>query len=180
VPTEIHRHWWWISRHSGNLLRSQSRPVFRGAMDYPRHLHSALEICANPYECTWSPNPAEVKGYISDKMLSSIYRRLVWLGNSQFALSVLYSTFSAPLFDTTREAFSAISRVDNDRNNRCLQRCLLAVKTSSSFKCGGVLFIGSMIETREMHAWIIENGAQPDHEDRSWINHRPLLAYTFC
>jgi hypothetical protein len=27
-----------------------------------------------------------------------------------------------------------------------------------------------------MHAWIIENGTQPDPQDREWILYRPLLA----
>jgi hypothetical protein len=109
-----------------------------------------------------------------------MYERLVSLGNKNFFASLLYARLKMPIFNTTSQAMAAIALIDDEKKNResrCLQRCLLAIKTSRSFDGQGVLFIGAMLETLEMHAWIIEAGNQPDHEDRSWINHRPLVAY---
>jgi hypothetical protein len=83
------------------------------------------------------------------------------------------------MFANTRLAFSAVSQLPGHKdsnNDRCLQRSLLVAKTSKSFSQSGVLFIGAEFSTGEMHAWVIENQAQPDPDDRTWINYRPLLA----
>lgn len=183
IPTEIRHHWWWISSYSGSLLKSETPPVFVRQQVYPSRLISALAMCADPYRCKWASPLAAISGINQDQAILKMYRRLVWISNKRYLLSLTYSQISSPIFVTTQEAFSAISQIDDESSNRserCLQRCLLAIKTSRSFREKGVLFIGSMVETREMHAWIIEDGEQPDHEDRSWINHRPLLAYTFA
>jgi hypothetical protein len=74
----------------------------------------------------------------------------------------------------------ALSSIDKSKlEHRCLQRCLSVAKTSSSFQKSGVIFIGALLPLREMHAWIIEDGQQPDNEDRDWINFTPLLALCF-
>ena len=62
------------------------------------------------------------------------------------------------------------------KHQLCLQRAFLASKISKSFEANGVIFIGAFLPTGDMHAWIIENGIQPDSDDRGWINYRPLLA----
>lgn len=63
-----------------------------------------------------------------------------------------------------------------NRTSLCLQRSLLVAKVSQSFKERGVIFVGASLHTGDMHAWIIEDGEQPDAEDRDWVNYRPLLA----
>ena len=87
------------------------------------------------------------------------------------------------LFDNTELAFSTISKTIPEqierRNELCLQRSLLALKTSNSFKKSGVLFIGAALPTGNMHAWIIESKCNPDHQDREWIMYRPLLAFYY-
>lgn len=50
------------------------------------------------------------------------------------------------------------------------------MKTSKTFKKDGILFIGASLPSGKMHAWIIENGIQPDRLDRNWIMYRPMLA----
>lgn len=101
------------------------------------------------------------------------------LGNQRFLRSILYASRSEGIFPNTNLAFSAVSQLPghkNSLNDRCFQRSLLAAKSSMSFSQNGVLFIGAEFSTGEMHAWIIENGEQPDPDDRTWINYRPLLA----
>jgi hypothetical protein len=101
------------------------------------------------------------------------------LGNTRFLASVFYAGWNVGLFENTRLAFAAVANLPGHKdstNDRCLQRSLLAAKISKSFKNSGLLFIGAEFSTGEMHAWIIENGEQPDSDDRTWINYRPLLA----
>jgi hypothetical protein len=61
----------------------------------------------------------------------------------------------------------------------CLQKALTVAKTSKKFKTHGVLFIGAQLPLKNMHAWIIEDGIQPDQADRNWINYLPLLALAY-
>ena len=148
----------------------------------PSRVAAAIKTCDAPYGCDWSPSPVDLPRKFDSQALLVMYERLVSLGNKNFLTSMLYARLKRPMFDTTSQAMAAIAQIDDERKNRehrCFQRCLLAIKTSRSFEDQGVLFIGAMLETLEMHAWIIEAGTQPDHEDRSWINHRPLVAYAF-
>ena len=61
----------------------------------------------------------------------------------------------------------------------CLQKALTVAKVSKKFKSHGVLFIGAQLPLKSMHAWIIEDGIQPDQSDRKWINYLPLLALAY-
>jgi hypothetical protein len=85
------------------------------------------------------------------------------------------------MFETSFEAMSAIDRIfPGDQNTEsCLQRALTVAKVSKKFKSHGVLFIGAQLPLKNMHAWIIEDGIQPDRADRKWINFLPLLAIAY-
>jgi len=112
-------------------------------------------------------------------LLENINQRFFSLGNRRFLASIIYSSLGSRIFENTKIAFSAIAKLPghmDSLNDRCFQRSLLAAKTSLSFSRHGVLLIGAEFSSGEMHAWIIENGEQPDPDDRTWINFRPLLA----
>jgi hypothetical protein len=113
--------------------------------------------------------------------LNLLHDRLLRIGNNRFLFSRIYAGLQRPMFETTHQAITAISRIPAQKANRtklCFQRSLLAAKVSKSFAHGGVLLIGAQLATSDMHAWIIEQNTQPDYQDRSWINYRPLLAIT--
>jgi hypothetical protein len=81
------------------------------------------------------------------------------------------------MFDSTEQAISKITELYfADAGSDCLQKTLLAAKTSRSFASDGVLFIGANLPTGHMHAWIIEKNTQPDPVDRHWISYQPLFA----
>ena len=81
------------------------------------------------------------------------------------------------MFDSTEQAISKIAELYNAAaGSDCLQKTLLAAKTSRSFASDGVLFIGANLPTGNMHAWIIEKKTQPDPADRHWISYQPLVA----
>ena len=84
------------------------------------------------------------------------------------------------MFDNTNEAITYINSLPPQvefKHQLCLQRAFLSSKISRGFIDNGVIFIGAFLPTGDMHAWIIENGKQPDYDDRGWVNYRPLLAF---
>ena len=172
-------HWWYISRWSGSLLRSDYRPPLVSGSS-SQSVRNALAVCENPFTCRWSSyHESHRKGSFDEVRLAQMNRRFFQLGNRRFLASILYAGWSANIFSNTRLAFSAVSQLPGHKdslNDRCFQRSLLAAKSSESFRRSGVLFIGAEFSTGEMHAWIIENSDQPDPDDRTWINYRPLLA----
>ena len=171
--------WWFVSAWSGSLFRSSRPPrIGRVKSIFPK-VKEALAICDDPYSCRWVPDPDQC--YCKSEkisLLSWLDRYFTFLGNQRFFVSTACAGYNLGLFETTREAFTTMSYLPGlgGADDNCLRRSLLAAMTSKSFVRSGVLFIGAELSTGEMHAWIIENGEQPDPEDRSWINYRPLLA----
>jgi hypothetical protein len=172
-------HWWYISRWSGSLLRSDYRPPL--AIGSPsQRVRNALAVCENPFKCRWSSrHESPREGSFDEVRLTQMNRRFFQLGNRRFLASILYAGWSVNVFSNTRLAFSVVSQLPGHKDSpsdRCFQRSLLVAKSSESFRHSGVVFIGAEFSTGEMHAWIIEDGEQPDPDDRTWINYRPLLA----
>ena len=169
-----------ISPFTGNLVVSKSEV---GISRISSKTENNIWYNNNPYGLKSLISIDE--GSISDfnmKKLNSYSNKLTWLGNKRFLLSCLYSRLSKPLFENTLEAFDHIAKLKIHQEKKgkiCLQRALLAAKTSKSFKKNGTLFIGAQLPTGIMHAWIIENDIQPDRQDREWIMYKPLLALTF-
>lgn len=181
MPVEYKSAWWEISPFTGSLILHSHKPKLSNFDQIPKSVSNILNLCDSPYSCRWSP---EVEKYSLDlngrKVLEKMNSRLHLISNRHFLTSILYAGLTTPLFNNTREAFSNIGRLPQQIESRadyCLQRSLLAAKTSISFKKNGVLLIGAALDSADMHAWIMESGEQPDHEDRNWINFRPLLAF---
>ena len=171
---------WEISSIKGSLMRSEHFLINKEL--FSEKINEALLLINNPYELKWTSKPInyslDLKAF---NKINNYNKFLFSLGNKNFLLSILYSTIGNKYFDTTKDAFSYISKLENHEygSENCFQRCLLAAKISRSFKNFGVIFIGAELSTFNMHAWIIENKTQPDFGDRVWINYRPLLAITF-
>ena len=146
----------------------------------PNKVVDALEYCNNPYKCKFNSEP-EI-GFPEDRQnrLIGIYKRFVKIGNNRFFFNRVYTSFKKYLFTDTSQAIVNISYLPINadlKRQMCLQRTFLAAKISESFESKGVIFIGAFLPTGDMHAWIIEDGTQPDYNDRVWINYRPLLAF---
>lgn len=175
---------WSICPFSGSLLKD---PKIDESIkvDLPNKVKNALHLCYYPYSCKPYDTVFQNKITISRKnrfRLNLMHRILLLLGNKRFFISRIYSSFHSSLFKDTVEAFICISDIPMQKQHQgelCFQRSLLASKTSRSFQNGGVLFIGALLPTVKMHAWIIENGTQPDISDREWILYRPLLAFYY-
>jgi hypothetical protein len=169
-----------ISPLSGNLLQHEADGA-KKEKNLPVKVADAMRYCANPYSCGY---PQTHGFYHEGKMAQAAvyHKKLIETGNKRYLKTVLYSSLRKPLFEDTAEAFSYIEKIqehDPNRDKLCLQRSFLALKTSKSFLANGVLFIGALLPSGTMHAWIIENGFQPDVCDRQWILYAPLLAYYY-
>lgn len=181
IPHCFENKWYFVSPISGNL-------VFRDDVaDFTvnEKVKNAIYFCDNPYELIALPYFRDLFIYIDEftqEKIDIMNERMLWFGNKRFLLSCLYSRFQTPFFKNTIDAFDYISQIKIHKEKKgkiCLQRALLAAKTSKTFKKNGVLFIGAQLPTGLMHAWIIDNGVQPDRQDREWIMYKPLLAITF-
>ena len=181
LPLEEDGSWWTISPFSGSLIQHKQKPLSEFDK-VPTRVKEALSYCEAPYTCKWTHLKSSVASELNDKKVQRVttyHNRLLAITNSRFLLSRLYASFSQVMVETTYQAMGVISEIPEqvqNREERCLQRSLLAAKISASFYDDGVLFIGATTTSADMHAWIIEAGSQPDHEDRGWVNYRPLLA----
>ena len=173
---------WAILPLSGTLINfpDSKVPLFR-AKNLPAKVSSALDLCMDPYRLSPTPEIPQVYNVDAELIIKNIYARQSYLRRKNFFLSVLYSRIRKPLYETSAEVFSAIDRQfpEEQFSESCLQRTLTVIKTSKKFKTHGVLFIGAQIPLKNMHAWIIEDGVQPDKTDRRWINYLPLLALAY-
>jgi hypothetical protein len=184
LPAEAYGYWWYISPITGSLIRLNRKPN-RVIDSIPPKVQVALNLSDNPYNLKIPKvkelNTSQNKHQDKIKQLQRFNDRFLKIGNSNFLLSLIYSKFQKPLFNNTVEALNAINQLNEHQKNwesLCLQRALLAAKTSESFSQNGVILIGAFLPLASMHAWIIENGEQPDLRDRGWINFKPLLALT--
>ena len=117
----------------------------------------------------------------NDLALKKIYSRVSYFRKKSFFVSTLYASLKRPIYGNSFEAMSAISRIfpEEQYAESCLQKALTVAKVSKKFKSHGVLFIGAQLPLKSMHAWIIEDGIQPDRADRKWVNYLPLLALAY-
>jgi hypothetical protein len=180
LPYKFNGLTYFISPLTGNLVASKSDIT---SSKTTTEIKTNIRYNDNPYELkALNSNYVASLSENNMKKLNRYNSRLMWLGNKRFLLSCLYSKVTEPLFENTVDAFDHIAKIAIHREQKgkiCLQRALLASKTSKSFKKNGTLFIGAQLPTGIMHAWIIENGIQPDRQDREWIMYKPLLAITF-
>ena len=179
LPFKVKNYCFYISPFTGKLYKVDEH-IFRNKKDDEK-LKIAVNAVENPYSFdVLQPNSISKEIDINIfKKLCHFSDKFLKLGNNNFFLSRIYARFNYTLFETSVEAFDAISKIETHKKNKnelCLQRSLLVVKTSKSFRDKGVLFIGASFPSGKMHSWIIENGVQPDRLDRNWIMYRPLLA----
>jgi hypothetical protein len=182
LPFRDKEHYYYISPFNGKLYKVDN-DVFR-KYNIDEKLKKALFVVDNPFSID-ALHPENNYTQIDEEAFKKIclyHNILLKIGNEHFFVSRIYASYRRHLFNNSVEAFDAISRIEKQKefnNELCLQRSFLVMKTSKSFSNGGVLFIGASFPSGKMHAWIIENGVQPDRLDRNWIMYRPLLAIYF-
>lgn len=148
----------------------------------PNKIRVLYEQLANPY--LLSPVVELKERYKYHKKLiytEFIARLFTFLCLRSFLFVRLLSNFRIPIFMSTEEAILFYRRLyPGQQKKLCLPRSLFAACTSKSFKNEGALFIGVFLPSRAMHAWILEEGKQPDPYDDIWICYQPVsVMYNF-
>jgi hypothetical protein len=171
---------WSICPYTGSLLKGKAEKKTNQEI-IPLKVLQALEYCNQPYLCKVN-NKIEISSSNVNLIskITKMHDRILKIGNNRFYMTRLYSSFKNLMFENTNEAITYINSLPPQveyKHQLCLQRAFLSSKVSKNFINDGVIFIGAFLPTGDMHAWIIENGKQPDFDDRGWINYRPLLAF---
>jgi hypothetical protein len=179
LPVKAYGHTWSISPFTGNLLLHDEE--FSVNQKLPSNVLEALDYCNHPYKLKpleEDPNFLNSFNKKDIEKLTAIYKRIAKIGSGNFFLSCLYAGLKHKSFDDSSRLISLINHIQSDeqKSSGCLQKSLCVAKLSRSFKKSGVLFVGALLPIGQMHAWVIENGIQPDANDRGWINYRPMLA----
>ena len=150
--------------------------LFNNCNIIPTKVELALNSNNNPYSLS---NINEINHEIITSSLLNIYGiNLSKVSVLSFYLAKKYSSLRMKEFENSIQAinyFRSIERL-KDQNNLCLPRTLFAASKSKLFKEKGVIFIGIFLPSTNLHAWIIEDGCQPDREDIIWTNYQPIAA----
>lgn len=136
-----------------------------------------LDMCRDPYRLNPTRVNRDALGEMSagnaaaDRML----RRMVCLCRHKFWLACGYAGVGRGIFPDAFEANRYFrSHAQGDQDTLCLPRALFAAKTSRRFAEAGAVFIGVFLPSRQMHAWVIEDGRHVDPWDGIWINYQPV------
>jgi hypothetical protein len=180
LPVEADGFIWSLNAITGSLLKSPKHLLTPSVKNQiPPRVESALRYCYNPYDLIAPKTLAPERSITAEHLrrLQCFKTNLQILEGKWLFFSLIYAGFPDLIFDSTEKALVHISELySHSIGSDCLQKTLLAAKTSKSFANSGVVFIGANLPTGHMHSWIIEDGYQPDVLDRHWISYQPILA----
>lgn len=166
-----------LEQLTGNLLVKNTKQDQEELCEiHEEKVRKALDYCRMPYaltKCSKAFSNTTTTPYIR------LYSRcLIQACKSSFWLARASTRLAKPVFQSTQEAMDEFRRLypGDVQRDMCLPRALFAASTSLTFREKGVIFIGVFLPSRNMHAWIIENGMQPDFNDSTWINYQPMAA----
>ena len=144
--------------------------------DLPDNINVLYKQIANPYLLNPGLESRIRKYTFKNSIIVKTYARLLtFLCLRSFLFVRILSKISLRFFNTAEEAIIFYRRLyPKEQRNLCLPRSLFAACTSKTFKKEGTLFIVVFLPSRAMHAWIIEDGKQPDFFDDIWICYQPL------
>jgi len=151
-------------------------------IEYPNPISDLYKKIENPYLL----NPVLQSG-VRDNSFSNLFfakitaKLFTFLCLRSFLFVRILSNLRLGFFNTTEEAIIFYRKLyPKEQKKLCLPRSLFAACTSKSFKTEGSLFIGVFLPSRAMHAWIIEDGQQPDFFDDIWICYQPVAIIYNC
>jgi hypothetical protein len=178
IPLRRNHTTYWLNSLTGSLLASQTDRPFDTSR-YPTKLANALNFCNEPYRLASSVGSDSAQIETAKELPGRrVARWTVALSRWNFRLPCLMATFVKARFCNATAAVVAFRSIIplSQQETLCLPRSLFAAQTSLKFAKSGVVFIGVFLPSRSMHAWIIEDGVQPDRLDSIWLNFRPVAA----
>lgn len=177
LPIYVNNRYYFFEPITGALLyKNNSTDLIKNKNIKTPKLESILQLCDQPFLLQQSPvQKIKIK---SNYLLVFYAKFLVRLCKISFILGRAVSNFGWPVFNSAGEAISFFRTLypNEIQNNLCYPRSLFAASLSKKFKKNGVIFIGAFLPSKSMHAWIIEDGTQPDIRDSMWINFKPIAA----
>lgn len=172
---------YYLNRFQGKLIYSRSK-CLRVQDTWPKKLSVQLSFCHSPYTICESIE-LQHDGYLhgsqeNRKALQKAFRIVRLWRAKAFCLACGYAALGSPCFSDSAAGikFFRSNVLVSQQATLCLPRALFAASMSQRFPDAGVVFIGVFLPSRSMHAWIIEDGHQPDKNDSMWVNFRPVAA----
>lgn len=140
----------------------------------PGKAAEALALVNDPYTI----EPGRRRGAKATRYKGMVRRYgllLIWLHKHFYFGLWLLSHLRLSVYDSAAEAIDAFVRIHpEDQKVLCLPRSVFAATLSRRFKRQGVMFIAAFLPSRHMHAFIIEDGANPCPFDTGWTNYTPI------
>jgi len=168
-----------ISSFSGSLIEILT-DFQKSDTPLSKKISKSLHFCNQPYSLnrkSIESKAASVEPNFNLPLLSKRASQLVYLCRANlFCLAYKYISFLKPSFENSSQAIDFFRHqvYSKPQDSLCLPRSLFAASASKRFAESGVIVIGVFFPTRSMHAWIIEDGRQPDRHDSMWVNFRPV------
>ena len=176
LPIEKKEVCYFFESFTGCLLVNNREPQHLLKKISTSKLSYAVECCNQPYIIT---NKNFKKQPVNISPIIKWYAKLlVWLCKHSFFLGRCFAKIGWTCFATTEEAICAFRQIfpTPQQADLCYPRTLFAASLSKTFKAKGCIFIGVYLPSKSMHAWMIEDGTQPDPFDNMWINFQPVAA----
>ena len=167
---------YFLEPFTANLFSKKAETQKANQVLHSEKVIAALKQCDNPY--LLKPDATSSSPITTSQYLKYFGNSLTKACKQAFWLARIITVFGKPLFNATSDAIMTYRKLYpiELQQDLCLPRTLFAASTSKSFKEKGVIFIGVFLPSRNMHAWIIEDGMQPDPYDTIWINYQPVAA----
>ena len=159
---------------TGSLIYYKNHKAIN-EVHFPQKLLDALKFCDYPfflqkYDMS-EYRQLNKRTIITAKIISEISKVSFYFSYKiNYLISPVYPD-SKKGIETFRQLYDGIQQ-----DEMCLPKSIFAASRSKEFKKKGVIFIGVFLPSKSMHAWIIENGIQPDVNDNIWINFKPVAA----
>jgi hypothetical protein len=164
--------------YTGLLLERKSNTKLDFKTNLDTKVSFALKLNDKPYTLE-KPRKHETTLINTSKIRYQLYAKLlIRTCKVSFLFTRILTIFRFPFFENSTEAIIAFRKIApvSIQNDLCLPRALFAAVTSKKFKEKGVVFIGVFLPSKSMHAWVIEDGVQPDPYDDLWVNFQPVAA----
>lgn len=140
-----------------------------------------LDAITNPFLMKPSKMKEVVRQKEPNKKARLWAKILTWLCAHCYPFAYLCSRLRLNLFDNAGEAsqfYYSVYPSFKRQRMLCLPRAIFIATTSRRFKKHGMMFIGAFLPTVRMHAWVIEDGSNPDVYDNQWICFQPVMMMT--
>lgn len=178
LPINFNKKTYALNPVFGMLLEFEKNNIDK-TIAIPKKIIEALDYCNNPYSLTIIESESiKYPQLININALKLYSNLIIGINKLNFGLGKFSSNIGLPVFDNATHSinFFRNNKPGVIQNDLCLPRSLFAASTSQLFKEKGVIFIGVSLPSNLMHAWIIEDGKQPDPFDTMWINFQPVAA----